>query len=204
VSGAISREGSVIPSSEERPPASLLQSPVVQIVLVLVLVSILGSLVWSWMNALGGLEEVARRYGLIAALLLVPLQTLISLSFSPIPSDVVVFATSLVYGFWLGTLFGWIGWMAGALIQYAVVRRIARDIDVEALRRRLPAWLRRVPADHPLFLICGRWLPLGPHVVNTTAGVVGVPLLRFLWCAAVGIAPAAALIAALASGFAWL
>ena len=194
----------MIPHTEDTRSRALLRSPLVQIALVIVAVSLLGWLVWSWMTTHGGLEEVARRYGLIAALLLVPLQTLISLSLSPIPSDVVVFATSLVYGFWLGALFGWLGWMAGAIIQYAVVRRIAQDVDVESLRQRFPEWLRRVPVDHPLFLICGRWLPLGPHVVNTTAGVLRVPLLRFLWCAAVGIAPVAVLVAALASGFAWL
>jgi len=164
--------------------------------------AVLSWLAWAWLQSTGGLDEIARRHGLWAALLLVPLQTLVSLSFSPIPSDAVAFATSLIYGFWLGTFFGWLAWMAGALIQYVAVRRAARGLDVEALRARLPAWLRRIPPDHPAFLICGRWFPLGPHVVNATAGALGVPLPRFAWCAAVGIAPVAALIAALATGVA--
>jgi uncharacterized membrane protein YdjX (TVP38/TMEM64 family) len=158
-----------------------------------------GWVAWAWLDASGGLDEIARRHGLRAALVLVPLQTLISLSFSPVPSDVIAFATSLIYGFWLGAFFGWLGWMAGAFIQYAAVRRAARGLDAAALRARLPAWLRRLPADHPAFLICGRWLPLGPHVVNTVAGAFRIPLARFAWSAAVGIAPVAAAIAALAT-----
>jgi len=176
--------------------------------------AVLSWLAWAFLQSTGGLDEIARRHGLWAALVLVPLQTLVSLSFSPIPSDAVAFATSLIYGFWLGAFLGWLAWMAGALIQYVAVRRVARriraargiraalGIDVEALRARLPAWLRSIPPDHPAFLICGRWFPLGAHVVNATAGALGVPLLRFAWCAAVGIAPVSALIAALATGVA--
>jgi uncharacterized membrane protein YdjX (TVP38/TMEM64 family) len=169
------------------------------VALAVAVLAVLGWLAWAWLGASGGLDEVARRHGLRAALVLIPLQTLISLSFSPIPSDVVAFATSLVYGFWLGALFGWLAWMAGALIQYAAVRRAARRLDVEALRARLPAWLREFPVDHPAFLICGRWFPLGPHIVNTAAGALRVPLGRFTWSAAVGIAPVSVLIAWLAS-----
>jgi hypothetical protein len=157
---------------------------------------------WAWLQSTGGLDEIARRHGLWAALVLVPLQTLVSLSFSPIPSDAVAFATSLIYGFWLGTFFGWLAWMAGALIQYVAVRRAARGLraargfDVEALRARLPAWLRSIPPDHPAFLICGRWFPLG--LMSSTRRPVGVPLPRF--ACSVGIAPVSALIAALATG----
>jgi uncharacterized membrane protein YdjX (TVP38/TMEM64 family) len=179
------------------PPA--LRRAGLHVALALVVLAVIGWLAWAWLRGAGGLDGVAERYGLRAALVLVPLQTLISLSISPIPSDVVGFATSLIYGFWLGTLFGWLAWMAGALIQYGAVRRAARGLDAESLRARLPTWLRRFPADHPVFLICGRWFPLGPHVVNTVAAALGVPLGRFAWCAAIGIAPVAALIAALAA-----
>lgn len=171
-----------------------------QALLLLLALGVAGWLASTWVTGGGGPEEIARRHGYHAALLLVPLQTAISLSLSPVPSDVVVFATSLVYGFWLGTFFGWLGWMAGAVIQYGLVRRAAAEIDPAALRARLPRWLARFPADHPVFLICGRWLPLGPHVVNTSAAVLGVPFGRFALCAAIANAPVAALIAALATG----
>lgn len=139
-------------------------------------------------------------YGLAATLVLLPLQTLISLSLSPIPSDVVAFALALIHGFARGTILIWIGWMAGAVIQYELSRRVVEGTAWRERMDRAPQWLRRLPPDHPLFLICGRWLPLGPHLVNTVAGAAGVPRPRFLLTAAVGILPVATLIAALAAG----
>jgi membrane protein DedA with SNARE-associated domain len=54
---------------------------------------------------------------------------------------------------------------------------------------RLPVWLRRFPADHPIFLVAGRWMPLGNHIVSVVAGMHGVPAWRFTWTTAVGLVP---------------
>lgn len=176
-----------------------LRRPTVQAAALLAGFVVVGGLLWGWLEG-GGVEQIARHHGVWSALLLVPLQTLISLSFSPIPSDVVVFTMSLRYGLWLGAFFGWLGWMAGAVIQYELVRRATMGVDLEALRARLPERFARLPADHPVFLICGRWLPLGLHIVNTSAAVCAVSRTRFTLCAALGNAPIAFLVAALARG----
>lgn len=146
------------------------------------------------------LVDLHARHGAAFTLVLLPLQTLVSLSLSPVPSDVVAFALALVHGFARGTLLIWAGWMAGAVIQYELSRRIAGEIGWQEKMGRAPAWVQRLPPGHPAFLVCARWLPLGPHLVNTVAGAAGVPRARFLLCAATGILPIAALIAALATG----
>ncbi len=153
--------------------------------------------------ALGAPESLVtfhQRYGLAATFVLVPLQTLVSLSLSPVPSDVVGFALALIHGFWMGAFLIWVAWMAGALIQFSLARRAVDEARLAKLLERAPAWIKRFDARHPVFLICGRWLPLGPHLVNTAAGIKKVPLPLFLVTATLGIAPVALLIAALASG----
>ncbi len=168
--------------------------------LALLAVSLLAWIAWAWIDVPHALAWARSLSGPVPALVLVPLQTAVSLSFSPIPSDVVGIALCVVYGFTTGSVLVWLAWMLGAWIEYALVRRIARRVDQDAARQKLPRWLQRLPVDHPAFLICGRWFPLGPHLVNSAAGAAGIALWRFTWTAAVGIAPVALVIAAVASG----
>lgn len=166
----------------------------------LLAISALAWLAWAWLDIPTALAWARGLEGPVPALLLVPLQTAISLSFSPIPSDVVGIALCVVYGFARGSILVWLAWMLGAWIEYGLVRRIANRVDEDAARGKLPTWLGRLPVDHPAFLICGRWFPLGPHLVNSAAGAAGIPLWRYTWTAAVGIAPVALVIGAVATG----
>lgn len=168
--------------------------------LVLLAISVFAWLAWVLLDIPTALAWARSLHGPIPALLLIPLQTAISLSFSPIPSDVVGIALCVVYGFTRGSFFVWLAWMFGAWIEYGLVRRIANRVDEDAARAKLPGWLQKLPVDHPAFLICGRWFPLGPHLVNSAAGAARIPLWRYTWTAAVGIAPVAIAIAAVATG----
>ncbi|MCZ7677674.1 MAG: VTT domain-containing protein [Sandaracinaceae bacterium] len=75
-------------------------------------------------------------------------------------------------------------------------------------RGRRPRGARRAPAgvdpplplDHPAFLVCVRWLPMGFHLANVAAGARGVPARRQLWIAAVGSIPGAVLWAGVGAG----
>ena len=154
-------------------------------------------LVW-WMDAFGGPLALRDRYGLSAAVVLVPIHGVVAVS--PLPGEAVAFANSLVYGFWFGSLFNWFGWMMAALMEYGLVRRAAKEFNSEAAFERLPQWLRRFPVSHPAFLIAGRWLPFGGHVVNCAAGAFAVGLWRHAWCSAIAIVPVAMLVAGLANG----
>jgi uncharacterized membrane protein YdjX (TVP38/TMEM64 family) len=90
--------------------------------------------------------------------------------------------------------------MLAAVLQYWLSQRTADDIDLASLLERTPRWMRRFPASHPFFLIIARQLPIGPHIVNISAGVLHVPLWRHLWCAAIAVVPEAVFISGISVG----
>ena len=154
------------------------------------------------LQRVGGPAELRARWGMAAMVPLILLHAVTSVS--PFPGEVIAFGNSMLFGFGWGVFCNWSGWFLAALIQYALVRRAADDLDVRESKRweSLPRWLRDVPLEHPLFLICGRWLPFGAHIVNTAAGCVPVSWRRHAICAAVGIVPVAIVVAAFGSGLA--
>jgi uncharacterized membrane protein YdjX (TVP38/TMEM64 family) len=140
---------------------------------------------------------VGEELGPLGIPILIPLQALAA--FTPLFGEMIGVASAGLYGFWLGTAMSCAAWMLTALVQYGIARRTARDFDFDASLARLPAWLRRFPVDHPMFLI-GVRLPLGGPIVNAAAGIFGVSLWRHTWCAAVGILPRAMFFAGLGIG----
>ncbi len=183
-----------------RPTAAILGSA-----LLLGLLGLLATLAVVWLGGLEGLAPFRASHGLTAAAALVPLQALISVSLLPVPSDAVALMIASLSGFWIGSGLIWIGWMAGAVLQYEVARRAGKHLDLLLLRSRLPERLREVDPGRWLFLICARWLPLGPHLVGTIAGALGVPRWRYLLAAGVATTPLAATIAAAGTGLGtWL
>lgn len=163
----------------------------------LLLLCIVAVLLARWVGTQEGLTELREQLGPVAPAITVPVHAVIAIS--PLPSEVVAFANGLMYGFWGGAALSWLGWMLAALVHYAAARRAAADMDIDALLQRAPRWLQRFPAEHPVFLIAGRWIPYGPQLVCTIAGAYGVRLLRFAACTAVSIVPVALFFAALAT-----
>ena len=156
-----------------------------------------GLLVW-WVNSIGGAEVFREQFGAAAVFIIVPVQAVVAVS--PFPSELMALGTSALYGFWGGAVLAWSAWFLAAFLQYYAVRRVAEDFDFEHARRRMPRRLRELPVSHPAFLILGRWLPYGPHIVNTAAGAYGVSIVRHAWCAAIAIVPPALFISAIANG----
>lgn len=149
-------------------------------------------------DALGGADGIRERFGTAAGALLVPTQVVVSVS--PVPGEIVAAIQVAIYGFWVGSALCWMGWLGAGFVEYGLVRWTAAEVSDPASLERLPAFLRRLPADHPAFLILGRFLPFGAHVVNVTAGLHGVPLWRFGWTSAVALVPTSLVFAAVARG----
>jgi len=151
----------------------------------------------------GGGRQWKQQFGLAAAPPLIALHAIVSVS--PFPGEVVATANSMLFGFAIGFCCNWIGWMIGSVLQFGLVRRAANDLAFPPDRiDRLPVWLRRFPVAHPVFLICGRWIPFGGHVVNIAAGAGSVSFARYLWCCAISLVPVALLFAAIGNGLAKL
>ncbi|MEM9191168.1 MAG: VTT domain-containing protein [Myxococcota bacterium] len=159
---------------------------------------ILGVVLAKWVESIGGPEALMERYGMWAPVLSVPIHAIISIS--PLPGEAVVVAQGATFGFYASVPLGTVGWVLASAVEYALVRRSAEDVDFDALHRRLPRWFRRLPVEHPLFLIAGRWMPFGLHIVNISAGARKVPFWRHMWCSAVGSFPIAILFSAIGSG----
>jgi uncharacterized membrane protein YdjX (TVP38/TMEM64 family) len=141
-----------------------------------------GYLVWHWSTSLGGPAGLSQRFGTIAPLVSIPVHLL--LSATPFPSETLGVANGALYGLWVGTLYGWIAWWGGSIVEYGIARRsIQPESDTQSTR--LPRWLQRVPASSPLFLIAGRLFPFGYHAVNIAAGIKQVSLRRHALCSAV-------------------
>lgn len=153
---------------------------------------------WRWLEGIGGALAVFDEFGSWAPLVSIPVHVL--LSATPFPSELIGVANGSVYGLWVGALCSWVGWWCGAGLEYGLVRFGARQVDLGGSARRLPAWLRRFPVGHPVFLIAGRQLPFGFHTVNVLAGLAGVSARRQLVCAAVSNVPYAFFTAAVGAG----
>ena len=150
------------------------------------------------MDALGGPESIRERFGLATGGVLVVIHAV--LAASPFPSELFALAHTAIYGFAIGAGLSWAGWFLGALIEYGVFRRIGDDVRQGWSEAAMPKLLRRFPVGHPAFLVLGRLIPFGNHVVNAAAGSARVPLWRFAWVSALAFVPFSLAFAAVASG----
>ncbi len=152
-----------------------------------------------WVSSMGGPEVFRERYGLVAPLVTIPVHAIVAVT--PFPSDVITIANGALYGFWAGAGLSWIGWWIGALAEYWLARQARRDFALDERLARLPRWLRRLPADHPLFIIGSRQVPwLGGHVSALLPGVYGVSPMRYVWCSAIAMIPGSLVMAGIGAG----
>ncbi len=151
-----------------------------------------------WVESIGGPAVLSERFGMGAPLAMLGIQS--ALAAAPFPSELVALASSATYGWAIGALITWAGWTIGSMIQYGLARRSAADVSLDDKLARVPAWLKRFPIDHPFFLVCVRWLPMGYHLANVAAGVRRVHPFRQLWIAALGSIPGAVIWAAIGAG----
>ena len=160
---------------------------------------LLSALVGGWVVWLGGPAELLARYGSLAAWVSLLGHTAVAVTPA---SDFIPWGLSngAVFGVLLGGVLNWASWTAGAALQWNLARRSTAGVDVDATLAKLPARLRTFPIHHPIVLIAGRWIPLGGFTVTVAAGALGVRFRRLLWCAALGSAPPAFLVAALGAG----
>lgn len=143
--------------------------------------------------------QLPKRLGMAAPLVTIPTQACVSVS--PLPGDVLCIANGAMYGFVIGFCLSWIGLMLAAILEYKLAENGSRSAGLDQRIGRGPEWLRRLPVQHPLYLILVRQIPVwGGHIVTVSAGVMHVPMRRFLWCTAVGALPAALLMPAIGAG----
>jgi hypothetical protein len=123
----------------------------------LVLVVSLIVVTYRWIESIGGPGTVRDRFGATGLAVSVLAHWILNLT--PLGEVVpMVVANGAIWGFWLGALVSWSGWMGASLTQYLLVRRMGTEQGVEARVDRIPKRIRSLPIDHPAFQVAGRSL----------------------------------------------
>lgn len=116
---------------------------------------------------------------LVCVLLYIPL------SLTPIPSDPLTVLNGGLFGLTEGIIISWIGNNLAAVTEFWVFRHVSRATKFLETQHRLPHWLRRWPADSPVFLIGIRLIPgFGGKVGSAMAGMYQVSWWRLIWTSA--------------------
>ncbi len=149
-------------------------------------------------NAAGGVAAIRSAYGDRAAAVL-----FLILMVPPVPSEPLAAAIASLQGFSMGVALYWTALVARSAIEYGGARYFLSDSASRADYSKLPRRLQNLPLHHPVFLVSGRWAPLGNHIVSVAAGVARVRIGRFILCTALGTLPLAILIPAVATGVVW-
>lgn len=112
-------------------------------------------------------------------------------SFVPFPSEFVAIANGMVFGVIIGTAVTWTGAMLGAILAFALARRLGRPFVQTVLPARHAAAIDEWTNEQgvPLLLL-SRFLPVVSfNLINYAAGLASVPWWTFLWTTGLGIAP---------------
>jgi uncharacterized membrane protein YdjX (TVP38/TMEM64 family) len=110
---------------------------------------------------------------------------------APIPGQVVNFVAGYLYGFWLGSLYSWLGLVIGSSAAMGLARFAGRPLAARLVSPRLWARLDRLAAGQGLrffflvFLIPG----LPDDAACFLAGLTPLPLPALILAAALGRAP---------------
>jgi uncharacterized membrane protein YdjX (TVP38/TMEM64 family) len=87
------------------------------------------------------------------------------------------------------------------LVEFGLGCCARKDFQLDESIERLPGWLRRLPIDHPCFLIGARQIPwIGGHVTSFLPGAAGVRVKRYAWCSAIAVVPGAIVMSAIGAG----
>lgn len=107
------------------------------------------------------------------------------------PRQVVCLTAGVVYGFWFGILYATIATVMGAVLAYNWAKWLGRDWGEKYLSHSKLKKIQRFIRTNPFhtILIC-RLMPIGSSVLlNTTAGIIGIPFLSFVGATFLGSFP---------------
>jgi uncharacterized membrane protein YdjX (TVP38/TMEM64 family) len=146
---------------------------------------------------LGAMREELDSLGAVAVLVLVGIALVHAIV--PFPAEFPTAAAGFVFGFALGFPLMVFAWTLSCLVAYALARGIGPPVlDRLAGRERMEATDKLIARGGWPILLAGRLIPVVPYnLVSYAAGATRVPLGRFTWTTAVGVAPLTALTALL-------
>ena len=146
---------------------------------------------------LGAMRDELDSLGGVAVLVLVGIALVHAIV--PFPAEFPTAAAGFVFGFALGFPLMVFAWTLSCLVAYALARGVGPPLlDRLAGKERMEATDRLIARGGWPILLAGRLIPVVPYnLVSYAAGATRVPLGRFTWTTAVGVAPLTALTALL-------
>ena len=125
-------------------------------------------------------------WGVIASILL-----MVAHSFIPFPAEFVAIATGMCFGPVWGTVITWVGAIPGAVLAFALSRRLGRPfVDRMVQRtdwRKLDEWLERHGEGAVFFT---RFITVIEfNLINDVAGLTRISLAKFILATGFGILP---------------
>jgi uncharacterized membrane protein YdjX (TVP38/TMEM64 family) len=110
-------------------------------------------------------------------------------SFLPLPAEIIPLVNGMMFGPWLGIALTWTGAMLGAVLSFALARRLGRPFVRLVVSEARWQQIATLPV-RPGALLLVRLVPLiSFNLVNYAAGLLGVGWWTFLWTTALGIVP---------------
>jgi len=146
---------------------------------------------------LGQMRSELDSLGAAAALVLVGIALVHAIV--PFPAEFPTAAAGFVFGFAIAFPLMVVAWTISCLVAYALARGIGPPVlDRLAGKERMEATDKLIARGGWPILLAGRLIPVVPYnLVSYAAGATRVPLGRFTWTTAVGVAPLTALTALL-------
>jgi uncharacterized membrane protein YdjX (TVP38/TMEM64 family) len=134
-----------------------------------------------------GVEHFVAAWGAWSALISVGVMVLHS--FLPLPAEIIPIANGMLFGAVSGVMLTWLGAMLGAVLSFALARKLGRPFVRFVVSER--NWERLAGlSPRPSTLLVVRLIPvISFNLVNYAAGLTAVPWWTFLWTTALGILP---------------
>lgn len=159
----------------------------------------LGAASRRWLAAQENPETVLERWGSLAPLVAVALQTVTAAT--PFGTSVIPLANGAIFPLALAVACNLVGGVLGSTVMYLVWRRGDRELRIARALEGLPRWARRFACGDLASLVTLRVLPwAGGNLANLLAGTRGVPLRVHVLAATLGSVPGSLLYALLGAG----
>jgi uncharacterized membrane protein YdjX (TVP38/TMEM64 family) len=108
--------------------------------------------------------------------------TLALLGPTPVATEPIIILLSVSYSPLWGLVIGSVGNTLAMLIEYSVAYKLAEIFNYQKEKKRLPKFLRKIPAKNIYFLIIGRMVPgYGSKIISLIAGAEKVDMKLYFW-----------------------
>lgn len=114
------------------------------------------------------------------------------LSPTGLPVSPLIWSGGIVFGFWMGSIYNFIGCVLGASASYLMARALGRDLIMHLAPDALLLRAEQILEKHGFWAVArSRFLPIPFAIINFGAALAGVRWPTFITASAIGLFPSA-------------